>query len=103
MISVNVSFMGKSITSLSVSGHANFADYGKDIVCAGVSAIVIGGINALHEDNEDVSFVIKSNKLAIHVNNDSEKIQHILYTIYVQLQTIEETYNKNLKIIIENN
>lgn len=29
-----------NVHTLSVHGHANFGDYGKDIVCAGVSALV---------------------------------------------------------------
>lgn len=30
-----------------VTGHANFQEYGKDIVCAAVSAISIGMVNAI--------------------------------------------------------
>ena len=32
-----------------LEGHALFDINGKDIVCAGVSAILIGGINAINE------------------------------------------------------
>jgi hypothetical protein len=31
--------------ALLVKGHANFDEHGKDIVCAGVSAIIMGALN----------------------------------------------------------
>ena len=31
-----------------MSGHALFADHGKDLVCAGASAVSFGTINAVH-------------------------------------------------------
>ncbi|AXF55779.1 ribosomal-processing cysteine protease Prp [Salicibibacter kimchii] len=36
-----------TIQSFTLSGHANAADYGEDIVCAGVSAVAIGTVNAI--------------------------------------------------------
>src|SRR5690625_7449104 len=35
------------ISSFQVSGHANSGPYGYDLVCAGVSAITFGSINAI--------------------------------------------------------
>ena len=47
MIKVIIEKNDSIINSLEVSGHSNYDEKGKDIVCAGVSAIVVGGINAL--------------------------------------------------------
>ncbi len=99
MISVNVSFMGSDVQKLTVSGHANYDQYGKDIVCAGVSAIVTGGINALMEcERKNVEVINKKNELGINVINNNEKIQIILTTILIQLQTIEKSYKEYIKI-----
>ena len=98
MISVNVTFIGKEIESLKVSGHANFADYGKDIVCAGVSAVVTGGINALEEEIKNIEITSQDNVLGVKVINNNEKIQVILNTILIQLKTIEASYKKYIKI-----
>ena len=98
MISVNVSFMGSDVLTLTVSGHANYAKYGKDIVCAGVSAIVTGGINALESEIKNVEIINKENELGVKVINNNEKIQIILNTMLVQLQTIESSYEKYIKI-----
>ena len=35
------------VNFLEVKGHANSAEYGKDLVCAAVSAVVTGGFNNL--------------------------------------------------------
>ena len=98
MISVNVTFIGKDVKSLTVSGHANYDQYGKDIVCAGVSAVVTGGINALESEIESIKIINEDNKLGVEVINSNEKIQIILNTILVQLQTIENSYKKYIKI-----
>ena len=99
MISVNVSFIGNDIQLLTVSGHANFDEYGKDIVCAGVSAIVTGGINALESEVKNVEIINEKNKLGVKVINNNEKIQIILNTMLVQLETIENSYEKYIKIL----
>lgn len=37
----------KLIRSVEVTGHANFAERGSDLVCAGVSAVIFGAYNAI--------------------------------------------------------
>ncbi len=98
MISVNVTFIGKEVKSLTVSGHANYDKYGKDIVCAGVSAVVTGGINALEEQVNNIEIINEDNKLGVKVINSNEYIQIVLNTILIQLETIEKSYKKYIKI-----
>ena len=49
MIKIKVLKKDEIIKSVTTKGHANFAEYGKDIVCAGVSAIMVGGLNSIIE------------------------------------------------------
>ncbi|MBU8879548.1 ribosomal-processing cysteine protease Prp [Bacillus sp. FJAT-29790] len=94
-----------TIQSFTVSGHAFFAKRGNDIVCAGVSAVSIGAINAVHaltgitpeiEQKEDgfLSCVIPD---TIPADTD-EKIQLLLEGMVVSLRTIEEEYGQHIKI-----
>ena len=53
MIKVEVEYKGKGFHSLLIKGHANTGDYGKDLVCAGVSAVSIGAMNALSDPEDD--------------------------------------------------
>lgn len=46
-----------STHTLVVLGHANYAEYGKDIVCAGVSAIVQALIGWCEENYETVNCI----------------------------------------------
>jgi uncharacterized protein len=93
-----------SIQSFEISGHAFFANRGKDIVCAGVSAVSVGAINAVHAltgvtpviENGDgfLRCVIPEN-----IQNDIyEKVQLLLEGMIISLQTIEEEYGKHIKI-----
>ena len=84
--------------SITISGHANYDDYGKDIVCAGVSAIVTGGINALEPHLKNIEIINESNKLGVVVIENNEVIQVILNTMLIQLETIENSYKKYIKI-----
>ena len=40
-------------TGFRMSGHAEYAEYGQDIVCAAVSALVINTINSIEQYTED--------------------------------------------------
>lgn len=87
----------KTITSIEVKGHANSAEYGKDLVCAAVSAIITGGANALTEDIYDIELkegysLIKASKIP----GDNDAV--VLKTMEVQLKTIEEVEGKFIKI-----
>ena len=85
-----------------VSGHANFADYGKDIVCASVSSIVITSINAcLRIDSESIDYKEETDKLTILVNSDKDDIKKIIENMICMLEELAETYNKNIKIVKE--
>jgi hypothetical protein len=94
-----------TIQSFEISGHALFANRGKDIVCAGVSAVSIGAINAVHAltgvtpeiEHRDDGYL----RCAIPENLPEEtwdKVQLLLEGMAVSLRTIEEDYGKHIKI-----
>ena len=95
MIKVDLIYNGDLICGFTMKGHANTADYGNDLVCAAVSAIVTGGFNAF--DDEAVSEIALDEGYA-KVVVKSENGYSILKTIIVQLKTIEEAYPNNIKI-----
>ena len=77
------------ITSIEVKGHANKDVYGKDLVCAAVSAVLTGGMNALVDKEYDFKLdeghaYIK----ALDIPSDYDSV--VLKTIETQLKTIEE-------------
>lgn len=103
MINVLVEKKADQITRLSVDGHADFAELGSDIVCAGVSAVVIGGLNAIDKLDDEVVFDLSYNEdITGHITyrsiKSTSKEQLILQSILISLQTIQENYSKYIDI-----
>ena len=100
MIKVKIIKNNEQILEMKVTGHANSAEYGKDLVCAGVSTICIGIANALVQYHflEGNDIEVKEGYVHIKVNRSSHDIQVVLETFEVMLDTIEESYSKYIKI-----
>lgn len=98
MIKVKYFKNNDSVECLEVKGHANFAEKGSDIVCSAVSAITIGGLNALTEIKKYL-YKIEEGYVFIDLNKyDNHYDKIVLNTMLIQLMSIEESYPKYLKI-----
>ena len=103
MIHINANRKDGKIVYLSVKGHADYATEGKDIVCSAISAIVVGGINAL---NNPKDFDLKVEKGDVEVSAKAKASEHdyeVLETILIQLKSVEETSSKYVKVIEKGN
>lgn len=100
MIKVNINYLNDSVNELIVKGHSNFAPKGSDIVCAGVSAIIVGGINAICSLVNDfkINYEVEDGYVRLSSLNNIE-VQNILKVIIVQLKSVEDSYSKNIKIV----
>lgn len=99
MIKVDIKTHNQVIKEIIVMGHAKFADYGKDIVCASVSAVVVTSINAiLTLDEEAIYYEEKSNKLIIKINNDNQITQKLINNMLNLLEDIQNDYPQNITI-----
>lgn len=82
-----------------ITGHAGYADYGKDIVCASCSSIVITSINAaLRLENNSVIYKEEKNKLTIDINSNNQNVLLIIENMIAMLKELALTYKKNIKI-----
>ncbi len=103
MIKIRVKRKETKITEIEVNGHAYYDDPGKDIVCAGVSAINFGGLNAVaHFFQNDLSqfeVKIEEGRTLLRISNlDEDRVQTVLETLVIQFKTIEETYSKYIHV-----
>ena len=96
MIKVSIISSGEIVNGLEVKGHANFAEHGKDLVCAGVSCIITGGFNALNK--EDVEEITLEEGYAKVIVSPESKSVDVINVILIQLKTIQESYPKFIKI-----
>ena len=85
-----------------ITGHANYEEYGKDIVCASVSSIVITSINAcLRIDSDSLNYKEEKDKLTINITSDNKYVLLIIENMIAMLEELTLTYKKNIKIIKE--
>lgn len=100
MVKVSVDQKGDSITRLRITGHANSGPHGQDLVCAGVSSIAVGALNAIDLlENKRCTFKMSSGLIEIHVIESTERLQNLLQMLVIQLSTMEESYQKHIRII----
>ena len=84
---------------ISIKGHANFGDYGSDIVCASVSSTVLTTINAIMSICTDtISVVQSSGNMQISVQKENDITRKLLDNMIRCLKEIEINYGKNIKI-----
>ena len=99
MIKIKVEYDNNFISKIVITGHANYDDYGKDIVCAAVSASVlttINGIIALDNSILEVDNIL--DKRTITVLNNEQKSQVVLNSMLSNLKSLVVEYPKNIKI-----
>ncbi|MFT8871513.1 MAG: ribosomal-processing cysteine protease Prp [Sporolactobacillus sp.] len=95
------------IDGFCLSGHAGSGPHGYDLVCAGVSAVSFGAVNAveaLTAAQITVSRADEGGKLTCHLDaltDDYGKAALILEAMLVAMQTIAQSYSKYLRIIDE--
>ena len=92
----------ESTHTLVVLGHANYAEYGKDIVCAGVSALVqalIGWIeensykvNCIGIDRQDGEFIISC--------DGGDDVAAVFNMVSIGLSQIADSYPDHVQIDI---
>ena len=91
-----------SKNQITIKGHANYAEYGQDIVCAAVSSIVTTSINAcLSLDGSSIKYEDNEGLVIINVLNDSETTIKLIDNMINMLTELAEQYKKNITIIKE--
>ena len=101
MIKIKVDYKENFISSFKVSGHANYDEYGKDIVCSSVSSIVITSINlALKLKDNAVSVKQSSGLIDAKVLVFDDVINKVFVNMIDMLQELENDYKDNIKIRI---
>lgn len=103
MINVKISKNENRIDKVEILGHADYADYGKDIVCSGVSSIVTTTVNAiLTFDKKYISYEMLEDDFIIIIKVHNEIVDNLIFNMINMLKEIENDYPKNIKIKEEN-
>ncbi|MDD2469452.1 MAG: ribosomal-processing cysteine protease Prp [Bacilli bacterium] len=99
MIKINIDKDDNNkIVRIKVSGHAHYAESGKDIVCAAVSSTVITTVNNILSLSKTIDYLEGKDSLTINVIKDDENTQKILNNMLSMLNELEKDYPKYIKI-----
>ena len=95
MIAVNIRKDG-----IKVSGHANYAEGGKDIVCAGATALVQTLIKSIEDLTEDkIKYDISPGRADIKYGNLSEKAKTLRDSFFIGICMIADEFPENIRIV----
>ena len=91
MIKVN-----KKDNIITICGHANSADFGKDIVCASVSSVVYTTVNALKRYSSSSVDFEDNNIMTITILKEDEITKLLIDNMMDLLKSLAEDYPKNI-------
>lgn len=107
MIEVTVTRGTYGVQEITVSGHANAAKYGEDIVCAAVSGICFGILNSVHSLLNIIPDVEQAGqgggflRWSVHQPDDPtlhEKQQLLAESMILSLYAISQQYGKFIMV-----
>lgn len=85
---------------INIFGHADYAPYGKDIVCAGVTALMQTLIRSIEDLTEDkIKYEISSGRTDIKYKNLSEKAKTLVDSFFVGICAIANEFPENVRIM----
>lgn len=99
MITVDVKRKNDVVNYIKISGHAEYAEEGFDIVCASVSSIAITTVNALISINEGcLVYSENDGLLEIGIMLHDEVIDKLVENMINLLTSLSKDYKEYLKV-----
>ena len=84
---------------IEISGHAGYAETGKDIVCAGVTALTQTLIKSLeHLTRDEIKYEISPGRADIHYGNLSEEGKLLVDSFFIGVCSIADEFPENVTI-----
>lgn len=98
MITILLKEKDGHFVSLEAKGHANSAPYGADLVCAAVSAVILGGFNALTNAKAYEAKASEGYASLQAKEIPSEHDEIVLSTIITQLASLAESHPESVRL-----
>ncbi|MCI8729983.1 MAG: ribosomal-processing cysteine protease Prp [Lachnospiraceae bacterium] len=102
MITVTVWKENGEFRKIESTGHAGFAEQGRDIICAAVSALMVNTVNSIDTFTEDIIHVTSEDGYLFweFIVGPGEASRLLMDSLMLGLFQIQESYeNEYLKII----
>lgn len=105
MIRVNIKKEKGFITGFEVSGHAEYNEYGKDIVCSAVTILTFNTIDTftdILDMSDKIKINILNNEISLNLLNNEfktyEKYQLIMRKYELGIQSIVKSYGDYIEL-----
>ena len=84
---------------ITVSGHAEYAEAGKDIVCAGVTALIQTLIKSIGDLTEDkIEYEISPGRADIHYRDLSDAGKLLIDSFFIGVCAIADEFPDHIRI-----
>lgn len=86
--------------SIKIRGHANYAPQGKDIICAGITALtqaLVSSIEGLTKDK--IQYDIQPGRVDIHYRNLSEKASTLVDSFFIGASLIADEFPAYVRML----
>ncbi len=85
---------------IKISGHANYAVFGSDIVCAGVTALAQTLIKSIEDLTDDkIEYEISPGRVDIKYGNLSEKSRALVDSFFIGICMIADEFPEYVRIM----
>lgn len=82
-----------------IKGHADYAEFGKDIVCASVTSIATTTINAIIRfDTKAIDFKATEGLIEINILKHNETVDTLILNMIELLKELANEYKKFIEI-----
>ena len=98
MISVNLLLSKETILGYEISGHADYDEHGKDIVCAAVSILAYTCVNTLELYTDDFIFSDDDITMKLISNYTDEKVEVVFTSFKTGIWTLTQSYKDFIKL-----
>ena len=101
MIKISITTNEGQFKRFSVSGHAEFDDSGRDIVCSAVSMLVINTVNSLDaftESEIDIETNDEKGYINCYIKNPTPESELLMKSLVLGLEGVKDSYSEYVQI-----
>ena len=86
------------IVGFEMRGHANYDEYGKDLVCSAVTIIAYSCVNTLDKYTDDTEFSDDEVVMSLEINNPNRDTDIIFDYFKTGIETLLGNYSSYVKL-----
>ena len=107
MIKIEIQRQNGKITYFEIKGHAEFSEYGEDVICAAVSSVGQMTVNGLIETlklKKKLKFIEKDGHITCDLkdseltDDEMEKADILIESMYSYLKAVARSYSEFVKL-----